>query len=1081
MHPLPRLLVVLLLIGTSPVFSAVEVTTTTRHQDDKLGLTVISGETRLPSDGSWALAQPDPSSGLRQVFYNISNWEALRGDGARDLANRIEQKIQSDRWELSAHQNLLQNYARQHDNRGPVSLDDPALLDLVANYGNPRRPEQVNRPRNAKTEAELVGRFRKSVADVGLVPGADMKPDENGRPSVNPLLLELAPAADDGKHWILYTDGSTQRVPLDAALLKSLGISFSKKNVINDTVPPRPTEQVLRLYGSVSANAHGPAKLVFTDTFGHRTVTVTWDWSRAAAGNRELLSTWASLRAGEWSALVNAGEAPLLRTWLDSSNRLYGAQVEGSRMNNGQGRTPPSLLALFGGRAAVQETLQLQLIAPSGSATPDAAATVPITQIPGVTVKSHPFADMLHGKSTPTLALADFVPSDRAFFHATRGTALTQLFAPDSPFVQRLGSFVADGVGYDLLDRYSSDLGLSRPLTEALLDGGLLTECAVFTPDLFLADGTDITVIVRVRSGNLLAKLLKPLLSPLVSSDGIYTVPTGSGGSASWAIKGDLWFLSTHRDELARSLALLDKKGEGSLGRSDEFRYMLHKLPPSPDTQAYVYFSDPFIRRLVSPSVKIAQLRRVGARLAMERMVGASLLRQLDVGGAPASAEALVKLGYLSPADLSSDLTLHPDRTASSAAFGSLARMKPLSAQDATITQVTPREAAAYASYLENYTRFWRQYFDPIALRFDTTPDKRQTLTTFILPLVENTTYNQLREWLPPTAPKSPVLAPVFDRDPVAQLDLVLPEKTWRELARGQSRFFASYVGVSPEFYDLLGPSLHVAVEDGDPIIRLGTGELAGIFAPAGAGGGNRVESSMVYIPVILNLLTRPTHIAIELSDPERAARLLENAYAQPSHGQDRWMRVEFFRQGGDRSWILSLRPMGLASIDFSLRIEGRYLVVSNHPFGAPLHVKTSKPIAVSGASLAFHPQALATSLPADFASAKQSERTRTFAGIGHIYPWMLALGMPAADAVRSTAATLGFTPELPAGALVWKDGILEHSDFGNIWEARLPAYDAKARFGIFDGIADATVAMQFEDDGLRTELSWRTLPAAKP
>jgi len=1082
MQPLPRLLVALLLLGASPVLFAVDISTTTRHEDTQLGLTIISGETRLPADGSWTLAQPDPASGLRQVFYRITNWEALRGDGERDLANRIEQKIQSDRWSLASHQNLFQNYARQHDNRGPVSFDDPALLDLVANYGNPRTPNQTNRPRNTKAEAEQIEQFRKSIANTGLVPGADLKPDENGRLPVNPLLLELAPAVDDGQHWILYTDGSTQRVPVDAALFKSLGLVLSKKNVINNTVAPRPTEQVLQLYGSVARDARGPAKLVFTDTFAHRTVTVTWDWSAAAPANRALLSTWASLRAGEWSALVAAGEAPLLRTWLDSGNRLYGAQVDGPdpRMNNGQGRTPPSLLALFGGRAAVQETLQLQLIASNGPATPT-EATVPITQIPGVTVKSHPFADMVRGKSTPTLALADFVPPDRAFFHAARGKALTQLFAPDSPFVQRLGAFVADGIGYDLLDRYSADLGLSRPLTDALLDGGLLTECAVFTPDLFLADGTDVTVIVRVRSGNLLAKLLKPLLSPLANSNGVYTVPTGSGDTASWAIKGDLWFLSTHRDELARSLALLDKKGEGSLGRSDEFRYMLHKLPPSPDTQAYVYFSDPFIRRLVSPAVKIAQLRRVNARIAMERLVGASLLRQLDVGGAPAPVETLAKLGYLTPADLSPDLTLNPDRTASSAVFGPLARMKPLSAQNATITTVTPREAAAYASYLENYTRFWRQYFDPIALRFDTAPDQRQTLTTFILPLVENTTYNQLREWLPPAASKSPVLVPVFDRDPVAQLDLVLPEKTWRALARDQSRFFASYVGVSPEFYDLLGPSLHVAVEDGDPIIRLGTGELAGVFSPFGGGGGNRVESSLVYIPILVNLLTRPTHIAIELTNPERAAQLLENAYAQPAHGQDRWMRVEFFRQGGDRAWILSLRPMGLASIDFSLRIEGRYLVVSNHPFGAPLHVKTTKPAAVSGAALAFHPQALATSLPADFASAKQAERTRAFAGIGHVYPWMLALGQPAADAVRNTTATLGFTPELPAGDLMWKDGLLEHADFGNIWEARLPAYDAKARFGIFDGIADATVAMQFEDDGLRTELSWRTLPPAKP
>ena len=36
---------------------------------------------------------------------------------------------------------------------------------------------------------------------------------------------------------------------------------------------------------------------------------------------------------------------------------------------------------------------------------------------------------------------------------------------------------------------------------------------------------------------------------------------------------------------------------------------------------------------------------------------------------------------------------------------------------------VTAAEAQAYGSYVENYTRFWRRFFDPIAVRLDDTPD----------------------------------------------------------------------------------------------------------------------------------------------------------------------------------------------------------------------------------------------------------------------------------------------------------------------------------------------------------------------
>ena len=77
----------------------------------------------------------------------------------------------------------------------------------------------------------------------------------------------------------------------------------------------------------------------------------------------------------------------------------------------------------------------------------------------------------------------------------------------------------------------------------------------------------------------------------------------------------------------------------------------------------------------------------------MERLVGAALLRQLDVGGTPATRETLAGLGYLSPADLSPDLSLSPDHTDSSAILGQLARMTPLSAQAATMKQVTAAEA----------------------------------------------------------------------------------------------------------------------------------------------------------------------------------------------------------------------------------------------------------------------------------------------------------------------------------------------------------------------------------------------------
>ena len=66
-------------------------------------------------------------------------------------------------------------------------------------------------------------------------------------------------------------------------------------------------------------------------------------------------------------------------------------------------------------------------------------------------------------------------------------------------------------------------------------------------------------------------------------------------------LRGDLLMASTHRGELDLAIELHGNGGEGSLGTSDEFRYMLTKLDVNDRTRLYAYFSDPFVRRMVGP------------------------------------------------------------------------------------------------------------------------------------------------------------------------------------------------------------------------------------------------------------------------------------------------------------------------------------------------------------------------------------------------------------------------------------------------------------------------------------------------
>ena len=91
------------------------------------------------------------------------------------------------------------------------------------------------------------------------------------------------------------------------------------------------------------------------------------------------------------------------------------------------------MLALLGGRAAIEETLQLQVLREFES---EDESTIRISSIQGVQVKSHPFDHMLGEKAGGKLELANYVPADRFFIYVAK---------PDSilPFIDHGAEFLA--------------------------------------------------------------------------------------------------------------------------------------------------------------------------------------------------------------------------------------------------------------------------------------------------------------------------------------------------------------------------------------------------------------------------------------------------------------------------------------------------------------------------------------------------------------------------------------------------------------------------------------------------------------
>jgi hypothetical protein len=188
------------------------------------------------------------------------------------------------------------------------------------------------------------------------------------------------------------------------------------------------------------------------------------------------------------------------------------------------------------------------------------------------------------------------------------------------------------------------------------------------------------------------------------------------------------------------------------LGDTAEYAYIRTLLPRgAPEESGLVYLSDPFIRRLVGPQVKLTERRRMLCYNHL-RMIGhAALLYRTEHGRAPDNLEQLVSArcapgrfgeqnGLTCPDG--GKYSLAPDGLTGVCSHHSHAHdLTPCC--EIPVKEVTGDEAEQYRGFLQDYNQYWRTYFDPIALRIQVAPE-RYRLETIVLPLIDNSIYTGL-------------------------------------------------------------------------------------------------------------------------------------------------------------------------------------------------------------------------------------------------------------------------------------------------------------------------------------------------
>lgn len=461
------------------------------------------------------------------------------------------------------------------------------------------------------------------------------------------------------------------------------------------------------------------------------------------------------------------------RDGFDASNEL-GFRERTRREVSGDRRENVDLFSIFSGSLAVQESLQLDAMRPGSGFNGDEGQRKPtrnvnVARLKGPSVASHPWKKMLNGQEPEFSELAYYIPGDNYYIRFRSVSRMLDVIDGGDLFAKHLYSQTgAQAFARDTADRLRQQLAvetnaLARPFYDLVVK-----EIVITGSDPFVNEGSDVTLIFRYEQEPVFKAQMD---AHLKKAEGVPETTRTAGTFeevpfvhlaspdrrvhvySAYPEKG-LHVRSNSQVAFERILGLIKGKTQEdlpSLGQSEEFQYIRTLMPfEAPEEDGLIYLSDPFIRRLVGPEVKLTELRRLKCFNHL-RMIGhAAAMHQAEHGHAAKSLEDLQSLDCLPDRFESGELTCSCGGRYSLSADGRHGICSHHGHADALIpcceipeSEVTEAEAAAYTQFVTEYSEYWRTFFDPIAIKVQATPEKYR-LETIVLPLIENSIYQTM-------------------------------------------------------------------------------------------------------------------------------------------------------------------------------------------------------------------------------------------------------------------------------------------------------------------------------------------------
>ncbi|MCS7167574.1 MAG: hypothetical protein RMI91_06115 [Gemmatales bacterium] len=449
------------------------------------------------------------------------------------------------------------------------------------------------------------------------------------------------------------------------------------------------------------------------------------------------------------------------------NNRRYGTTVGAltTRRLNDERDYLQRQFELLTGAAAIAETVQMGRLSGASASISQGPRTEDVADIRGIDIPEVNWHALLKDKKPEIEPLAHLVPRDQYYVHFSNfgrfleaGDFLEQWGAPI------LQAFRLAGQDYRLRERYERQLCLKSSVLAKTFGPLVVENVALTGSDLYLREGSDVTVLFRVKNLALFMAAVNNQIDQARKAWGkeLKEDKAQYQGVTIESFVTPLREVSTHRCVLDEQVVVYSnspvairriidtaKKKLPALAGSDDFRYMRSVFPyKDPNEDAFLFFSDEFLRALLGPVTRIKESRRSEALASLYMLHHGALYAAWQTGKLPATHQDLLRVSGLREKELyqpeGKELRWDGQRqVAVSDAYNTIHFATPLI--ELPLDKVTKEERQAYESFRTRYIWLWNGAFDPVGLRLRIRPQE-VVAETFILPLINVPQYRNLRQ-----------------------------------------------------------------------------------------------------------------------------------------------------------------------------------------------------------------------------------------------------------------------------------------------------------------------------------------------